>query len=114
MDREKVIKALQNCSVQNDVGCQCCPYFEERKTYGHEWCTTSMAQDALALLKEQEAVVPGGDSGMCEICSFYERSLSVKPSTYHHLFICPVCKNTLFRGQKFCHECGKRIEWEGR
>ena len=55
-DREKVVKALQNCSVQNDVGCQCCPYFEERKTYGHEWCTTSMAQDTLALLKEQEAV----------------------------------------------------------
>lgn len=54
MDREKVIKALQNCSVQNDVGCQGCPYFEERETYGHEWCTTSMAQDALALLKEQE------------------------------------------------------------
>ena len=54
MDREKVIKALQNCSVQNDVGCQGCPYFEERKTYGHEWCTTSMAQDALALLKEQD------------------------------------------------------------
>ena len=47
----------------------------------------------LTLLKEQEAV---------------------KPITEHHLFLCPVCKNTLFRGQKFCHECGKRIEWEGR
>lgn len=56
-DREKVIKALQICYVQNDVGCQGCPYFEERKTYGHEWCTTSMAQDALALLKEHEAEI---------------------------------------------------------
>ena len=56
-DREKVIKALQICSVQNDVGCQGCPYFEERKTYGHEWCTTSMAQDALALLKEQQRII---------------------------------------------------------
>jgi hypothetical protein len=54
MNREKVIKALQSCSVQNDVGCQGCPYLEERKTYGHEWCTTSMAQDTLALLKEQD------------------------------------------------------------
>ena len=49
--------------------------------------------DAPALLKEQEAV---------------------KPITEHHLFLCPVCKNTLFREQKFCHECGKRIDWEGR
>lgn len=48
---EKTIKALQSCSVQNDVGCQLCPYFEDRKTYGHEWCTTVMAQDALELLK---------------------------------------------------------------
>ena len=48
---------------------------------------------AIAMLKEQEAV---------------------KPITEHKLFLCPVCKNTLFREQKFCHECGKRIEWEGR
>ena len=39
---------------------------------------------------------------------------AVEPITEHHLFLCPVCKNTLFREQKFCHECGKRIEWEGR
>lgn len=49
--------------------------------------------DAITLLKEQEAV---------------------EPITEHHLFLCPVCKNTLFREQKFCHECGKRINWEGR
>lgn len=55
-DREKVIKALQSCSVQNDVGCQQCPYFESRKAYGYEWCTTEMAQDALELLKEQDTV----------------------------------------------------------
>ena len=49
--------------------------------------------DALELLKEQEPI---------------------KPITEHKLFLCPMCKNTLFREQKFCHECGKRIEWEGR
>ena len=54
MDRDNVIKALETCSIQNDFGCQNCPYFEDRKKYGHEWCTTTMAQDALALLKEQE------------------------------------------------------------
>ena len=53
----------------------------------HAW----LCRSAVALLKEQEAV---------------------KPSSYHHLFICPVCKTTLKREQKFCHECGKRIKWE--
>ena len=48
--------------------------------------------DVLAILTEQDAI---------------------KPITEHRLFLCPVCKNTLFREQKFCHECGKRIEWEG-
>ena len=54
---------------------------------------TDLLQTVVGLLKEQEAVVP---------------------ITEHHLFLCPVCKNTLFREQKFCHECGKCIEWEGR
>lgn len=39
---------------------------------------------------------------------------AVEPLTYYDLFICPVCNNTLFRGQKFCYECGERIEWERR
>lgn len=51
------------------------------------------AEKILVLLKDQEAV---------------------EPITEYHLFLCPVCKNTLFKEQKFCHECGKRIEWEGR
>ena len=53
-DRDKVIKGLENCSIQNDFGCQGCPYLESRKQYGHEWCTTELAQDALTLLKEQQ------------------------------------------------------------
>ena len=39
---------------------------------------------------------------------------AVEPIVEHRLFICPVCKNSLFRGQKFCHECGRHILWEGR
>ena len=48
-----------------------------------------------------------------EWCPLKEQE-AIKPITEHHLFLCPVCKNTLFREQKFCHECGKRIDWEGR
>ena len=51
--------------------------------------------------------------GRPEWCPMKEQE-AIKPITEHHLFLCPVCKNTLFREQKFCHECGKHIEWEGR
>ena len=56
-DFEKVIKALKCCSVQNDIGCNGCTYHEDRKMYGHEWCTTAMAQDALELLNEQDEIL---------------------------------------------------------
>ena len=54
MDKKKIKDALKICSIQNDFGCQCCPYIEERKIYGHEWCTTKLAQDVLAFINEQE------------------------------------------------------------
>ena len=90
-DREKVIKGIENCIT----GFYCpseCPYLDECNDLMKPMFV-ELAKDALVLLKEQE---------------------TVEPITEHHLFLCPVCKNTLFREQKFCHECGKRIEWEGR
>ncbi len=50
----------------------------------------ALEEDWKALLKEQEPV---------------------EPLTYYDLFICPVCKNALFRGQKFCYECGRAVKW---
>ena len=86
-DREKVIKGLECCTfILGKRKCNECPYQPDNGCY-------QLQDDFHALLKEQAAV---------------------KPSTCHRLFICPVCKAILFRGQKFCHECGKRIEWEGR
>ena len=67
-DRDKVIKGLENCSIQNDFGCQGCPYLESRKQYGHEWCTTELAQDALALLKEYKRQ----DECPCTHCTEWE------------------------------------------
>ena len=98
MDKETVIKGCENW-VNNHKG-------------ENFLLTYSSIVELLDVLKEQEVKTQGTDSGMCEICSFYERAMSVEPLTYHNLFICPVCKNALFREQKFCHECGKRIEWE--
>lgn len=88
-DREKVIKGLENTEIMLK---QAVDRGGEMAVMGAFKCYNHVS-DALALLKEQEAVVP---------------------ITEHHLFLCPVCKKTLFREQKFCHECGKHIEWKGR
>ena len=72
---------------------------------------------AAKYLKEQKEEIENlkqtAQSMMEGICLLKEQE-AVEPSSYHHMFICPVCKNSLFRGQKFCHECGKHILWEGR
>lgn len=46
--------------------------------------------DALAILKEQEAVEPITDKGRNRLC--------------------PKCK-TILKG-RFCHECGQEVKWE--
>ena len=87
---EKVIKKLEYCTENK------CDICQEENDSGFPWIDgrcygfTERLYDAIALLKAQEAI---------------------EPSTYHHLFICPVCKNALFEGQKFCHECGRAVKW---
>lgn len=72
--------------------------------------------DTITMLKGQEEEIENlkqtAQSMMEGICLLKEQE-AVEPITEHHLFLCPVCKNTLFREQKYCHECGKRIEWKG-
>ena len=51
MDREKVIKSLEFCTSTDNM-CEDCPYFNK------EYCNPNLMRDALALLKEQEAVEP--------------------------------------------------------
>ena len=55
MDREKVSYGLR-CMCYGDVECKECPYARD----GSGWhdCRSNCAKDALALLKEQEAVEP--------------------------------------------------------
>lgn len=100
IDREKVIKALRNHVVQNDVGCQGCPYFEDRKVYGHDWCTTVMAQDILELLKEQEAVEPKK-----------ENDGNPEPWTAWW-YVCGDCGQPIDRMDRYCRRCGKQVKWD--
>ena len=56
MDREKVIKGLECCCEHiKGMNCDHCPYDEEQIEIGQiNQCTSALAYDALALLKEQK------------------------------------------------------------
>lgn len=84
-----------------------------------------MAEGLKELLKEQEAKTQGADSGMCEICSFYERAMPVKPvldEQTGRIWLCGKCGSYVgFEDNdphdpnefdKFCRECGRPVLWE--
>ena len=61
IDREKVIKGLESCAKwmgENDINaCDNCPYHNHFRYYNNK-CTAMVNNDAIALLKEQEASIP--------------------------------------------------------
>ena len=88
-DKKKVIKGLECCLKEPDDlcsnPCEYCPY----EGFG---CIDTMKMEALALLKEQEAIAPTWSRGRpyCGSCGLR------------------------IRGGKYCSECGAAIAWEGR
>lgn len=57
INKKKVEDGLKCCSIQIDVGCQACPYYEERKEYGKDYCTTVLSSDALLLMRERDKYI---------------------------------------------------------
>lgn len=88
-DREKVIKALEtHISTDDSVGCDDCTYENDG------WCMTRVMTDAIALLKEQEAVEP------------------IPPEDEFSLYRCGKCHRQLFRCvDKYCPRCGRKVKW---
>lgn len=87
-DREKIIEELTMLvDRKNDDTCE-----------GLKCC--KIAEDALSLLKEQEAVEP---------TLIYEGR-----NKYYNDYVCPRCDNDVDYGQNYCSECGARFMWEGR
>lgn len=84
-DREKVIKGLEICTSR-PCYCADCPYKKE-------CCLDSqnVMKDALALLKEQEAVEPKKE------CWWY---------------ICGNCRKQIDYRDNFCRHCGRTVKWE--
>lgn len=91
-DREKVIKGLETCAGTNNDGDDCTADCLLECPYKGSLCIDRLMYDALAILKEQEAVKPTWSRG--------------KP-------FCGAC-GLRIHGGKFCSECGKLILWEGR
>ena len=92
IDREKVIKGLETCK-STDKTCSDCPY-------NGEVCTTSLCDDVLTLLKEQETEwehlwdAPDGTfKGRCKKCGFVHFFIEGHAAQY-----------------KFCPECGRSVK----
>lgn len=103
-DMEKVIKALELCSMKYEC-CTVsptvkCPYDEFLGTCEDlcDKCTTMLAKDALALLKEQKPITPHKN--------LYTPVIPIKCS-----YECE-CTAPLIDGQPFCARCGRKVKWE--
>ena len=116
-DREKIIKGIQECDLNGGLIGNC-PYKgillllkeQEAKAkwvycedeYGQDGykcseCGFFVSKDALAVLKEQEAVRP-------------ERQHSGGGTTWWN--VCGNCRTAINPNDKYCYECGRRIKWD--
>jgi len=88
MNREKVIKGLNSCARTDGKYCGHCPYTNEGD------CVAMMSQDAIALLKEQEAVKPNHNP--------------FSPTDW----FCGKCGMCISRFHDYCPSCGQAVKWE--
>lgn len=88
-DRETIVIGLNDIGgfIAGRVG------FEQARNF------LRTIDDAIDLLKEQEAVKPGKEHSSSGV-------------TWWN--VCGNCKTAINPNDKFCHECGKPILWEGR
>ena len=95
-DRETVLNGLE-CCIEWD-SCNKCPY-ETPNEYDIAECTLSLRTDALALLKEQEAikieVKKINNSGRCGRCPNCLMELNEMDYPNH------------------CGYCGQKVKWDG-
>lgn len=98
-DREKVITGLELCTNISPDGClMLCPYKDEKDETYSGLCEQVLKQDALSLLKEQEAVkievkkINGsGRNGRCPNCL-----IELNEMDYPY----------------YCGYCGQAVKWE--
>ena len=97
MNREKVIKGLECHQIDNNhrITCADCPYYVEDDN--HIRCVNDLHDDAIVLLKEQEAVKP--------------KSKVRHGANAQIQHFCGNCMTLLHGKPKYCSECGKKVYW---
>lgn len=114
-DREKVIKAIEDC-VYHKNDCVDCDY--DGCTFKYGDCRRDLLADALALLKEQQEQIDklieenASNAEMAEgLKELLKEQEAVEP--FHR---CIGKEYTLIEDSHFdyCPYCGKHITWEGR
>ena len=100
INRQKVIKGIDIC-LQRFRCREDCPYYNYEKI----GCMEQLREDALALLKEQEA----------------KKVLQIRNVAYRTIGYCPSCGRGLDSyhdgnsGEHithFCYNCGQAVKWE--
>ena len=100
MDREKVIRALENCT--DKIKCRDCPWEPcEDFDYTHSEYPDGLIKDALELLKAQEPVKP----------TRIDRYTRTEPITFEYK--CTICWTGLMRHWVCCPNCGRAVKWDG-
>lgn len=95
IEREKVVKGLECCIANRHNNC---PYKSTDEGIDKVTsCTTYLMKDALALLKEQEAVEPIPFHRSDETIFRYE---------------CRKCRTKIFKNDLFCRHCGRKVKWD--
>lgn len=98
MDREKIIKGLE-CCLTLDSPCGDCPYYSYEDIQELD-CERNLRHDAIAMIKEQEAVEP--------------TLIREGRNKHYNDYVCPRCGNEVVYEQNYCSECGIPFMWEGR
>ena len=93
IDREKVIKGLECCMSEHI--CRGCSYKINDECEDGGYFYSKAIEDALTLLKEQEAVRPRYIDGK-----------------WNHFTKCGKCNTDLMSGMKYCPRCGRMIKWD--
>ena len=93
-DREKVIYDIERCICHVPDACRDYSHYGHGEVIG---CMEELLTDALALLKEQEAVEPIS----------YHRS---DGTIFKHE--CRKCRTKIFKMDLFCRHCGQAVKWE--
>jgi hypothetical protein len=94
-DMEKVTQCLETCVSGCKEGC---PYEYKNFIY-RVGCKVDLMRDALALLKEQEAIEPKKENdGNPEPCTSW-------------WYVCGDCGRYIDPHDRFCRHCGREVDW---